>query len=50
MHLSTEMEDEATTQYDDELDDEIGQLKDRMLLNQMPVIGDLRSSKMMDIK
>ena len=48
MHLSTEFE--VASQYDDELEDEIDQLKDRMLLNQMPVIGDLKSSKIIDIK
>ena len=35
---------------DADLDEEITELKERMLLNQMPVIGDLKSAKLIDIR
>ena len=43
-------EDEQENDINDEIDDQIGALRERMLMNQMPSLGDIRSSETRDVR
>ena len=43
-------EAEQENDINEEIDDQIGALRERMLMNQMPSLGDIRSSETRDVR